>query len=148
MIIETKVYSCRKCQSEDLVKNGANASGSSQYHCKACGAYGVLERKPAVIAAKTPVGYSGIAYRLLIKKPSFSVIIGARIEPSFQSSNSALWVKKRGKRLILSVGIIPYGNSWHASRKTLSFSKCVKMHEIRLKLFIHRYNTELLPIVG
>jgi len=44
MIIETKVYSCRKCQSEDLVKNGTNASGSSQYHCKACGAYGILER--------------------------------------------------------------------------------------------------------
>jgi len=44
MIIDTKVYSCRKCQSEDLVKNGTNASGSSQYHCKACGAYGVLER--------------------------------------------------------------------------------------------------------
>ena len=35
MIIETKVYSCRKCQSEDLVKNGENASGSLQYHCKA-----------------------------------------------------------------------------------------------------------------
>jgi len=34
MIIETKVYSCRKCQSEDLVKNGTNTSGSSQYHCK------------------------------------------------------------------------------------------------------------------
>jgi len=32
-----------------------------------------------------------------------------------RASNSALWVKKRGKRLILSVGIIPYGNSWHAS---------------------------------
>jgi len=31
MIIETKVYSCRKCQSEDLVKNGTNASSSSQY---------------------------------------------------------------------------------------------------------------------
>jgi len=30
----------------------------------------------------------------------------------------------------------------------LSFSKCIKMHEIRLKFFIHRYNTELLPIVG
>ena len=44
MIIETKVYTCRKCQSEDLVKKGTNASGSSQYHCKACGAYGVLER--------------------------------------------------------------------------------------------------------
>jgi len=33
-------------------------------------------------------------------------------------------------------------------RKTLSFSKWVKMHEIGLKLFIHRYDTELLPIVG
>jgi len=30
----------------------------------------------------------------------------------------------------------------------LSFSKYVKMHEIRSKFFIHRYNTELLPIVG
>jgi len=45
MIIETKVYSYRKCQREDLVKNCTNASGSSQYHCKACSAYGVLEHK-------------------------------------------------------------------------------------------------------
>jgi len=33
-------------------------------------------------------------------------------------------------------------------RKTLSFSKWIKMYEIGLKLFIHQYNTELLPIVG
>jgi len=33
-------------------------------------------------------------------------------------------------------------------RKTLSFSKCIKMHEICLKLFTRRYNTELLLIVG
>ena len=33
-------------------------------------------------------------------------------------------------------------------RKTLSFPNCIKMHEIFLKLFIHRSNTELLPIVG
>jgi len=33
-------------------------------------------------------------------------------------------------------------------RKTLSFSKYVKIHEIFLKPFIHRYNIELLPIVG
>ena len=45
MIIETKVYSCRKCRSEELVKNGTNASGNSQCHCKACGAYGVFEHK-------------------------------------------------------------------------------------------------------
>jgi len=30
----------------------------------------------------------------------------------------------------------------------LSFSKYVKIHEIFLKPFIHRYNIELLPIVG
>ena len=45
MIIETKGYSCRKCQSEGLVKNGTNASSNSQYHCKACGTQGVLARK-------------------------------------------------------------------------------------------------------
>ncbi|WP_165742434.1 transposase-like zinc-binding domain-containing protein [Candidatus Thiosymbion oneisti] len=43
MILEKKVHVCRKCQSEDIVKNGANGSGSPQYHCKTCGAYGVLE---------------------------------------------------------------------------------------------------------
>ena len=53
MIIETKVYICRKCQSEDLVKNGTtNASGSSQYHCKSYGAYGILERKERVMEEK------------------------------------------------------------------------------------------------
>ena len=85
---------------------------------------------PAVIAPKTPVGYSGIAYRLLTKKPSFSVIIGARIKLSFRASNNVLWVKKRGKRLILSIGIIPYGNTWHASyvRRCLSLNvlKCMR----------------------
>lgn len=38
-----KTYQCRQCGSSDLVKNGHNASGSQQYHCKACGAYHVLE---------------------------------------------------------------------------------------------------------
>jgi len=33
-------------------------------------------------------------------------------------------------------------------RKTLSFSKCFSMNEICLKLFLHRYNTELLPSFG
>jgi len=33
-------------------------------------------------------------------------------------------------------------------RKTLSFSKLLEMYEICLKLFIHRYNSELLPTLG
>ena len=43
MIEQTQVFACRKCQSENVVKNGTNASGNQQYHCKDCGAYGVLE---------------------------------------------------------------------------------------------------------
>jgi transposase-like protein len=38
-----KHYVCRKCNSENIVKNGHNASGSQQYKCKDCGALGVLE---------------------------------------------------------------------------------------------------------
>ena len=41
-----KTFSCRKCQSENIIKNGHNASGNQQYHCKDCGAYGVLEPEP------------------------------------------------------------------------------------------------------
>jgi transposase-like protein len=43
-MIET-THQCRQCGSTDLVKNGQNASGSRQYHCKACGAYLVLAPK-------------------------------------------------------------------------------------------------------
>jgi transposase-like protein len=35
-------FECRDCGSTDIVKNGHNASGNQQYHCKNCGAYGVL----------------------------------------------------------------------------------------------------------
>jgi len=43
MITETKVHTCRKCYSKEIVKNGTNGYGNPQYHCKTCGAYGVLE---------------------------------------------------------------------------------------------------------
>jgi len=36
----------------------------------------------------------------------------------------------------------------HSVRKTLSFSKYIHWHEVCLKLFLHRYNTALLPSVG
>ncbi len=47
MIIEKKVHTCRKCHSKVLTKNNINVCGNLQYHCKTCGAYGVLEpREP------------------------------------------------------------------------------------------------------
>ena len=45
MIQETRTYRCRRCGSVDIVQNGRNRYGNQQYHCKACGAYGVLEPK-------------------------------------------------------------------------------------------------------
>jgi transposase-like protein len=43
VIEQTKTFQCRQCQSESIVKNGKNACGNQQYHCKDCGAYGVLD---------------------------------------------------------------------------------------------------------
>ena len=132
MIIETKVYSCRKCQSEDLVKNGTNASSSSQYKR---------------LSMKDPV-CAGLNRRLGVSRRTLSAWLKEQandlppleetLQPAeckkipvldvdelcsfiFRSKDKVWvwiamkWVKKWGKRLILSVGIIPYGNSWHAS---------------------------------
>ena len=42
MIITTQVFQCRKCQSENIIKNGHNRSGNPQYLCKSCFAHRVL----------------------------------------------------------------------------------------------------------
>jgi transposase-like protein len=47
-----KTYRCRQCGSAEVVKNGHNQSGSQQYHCKSCGAYGVLDPEPNRYADK------------------------------------------------------------------------------------------------
>lgn len=38
-----KLYTCRHCGSENIVKNGHSGSGSQQYKCNDCDAHGVLE---------------------------------------------------------------------------------------------------------
>ena len=45
MIKETITYRCRVCNSENIVKNGTNRCGNSQYWCKDCGARRVLKPK-------------------------------------------------------------------------------------------------------
>jgi insertion element IS1 protein InsB len=45
MIAKLIVYKCRNCDSQNIVKNDHNASGSPQYVCKDCGKHGVLEPK-------------------------------------------------------------------------------------------------------
>ena len=45
MIQVTRTYKCRVWGSQNIHKNGKNRLGQAQYHCKDCGAYGVLEPK-------------------------------------------------------------------------------------------------------
>jgi transposase-like protein len=45
MIIEEKVYTCPRCESPDLVKNGKNRAGNQQFLCKQCRKSGVLKPK-------------------------------------------------------------------------------------------------------
>src|SRR5258706_4403928 len=78
MIAKTIVYSCRKCGSQNIVKNGHNAYGSQQYWCKGCGKRGVLEpkhsytseQKEQILSSRTsalPEVYAGIlAYLALV----------------------------------------------------------------------------------
>ena len=59
MITQIIVNRCRKCQSENIVKNGKTKAGKQKYHCHACHAYGTLapsvaytpERKAEILRA-------------------------------------------------------------------------------------------------
>jgi transposase-like protein len=46
MITEAKTHLCRKCGSEQLVRNGKTAAGKQKFLCRACGAAGTLELTP------------------------------------------------------------------------------------------------------
>jgi insertion element IS1 protein InsB len=52
MIAKLVVYRCQSCGSQNIVKNGLNASGSQQYVCKDCGKRGVLEPKRGYTVAQ------------------------------------------------------------------------------------------------
>ena len=45
MMIETVTYECWKYNSQNIVKNGQNSSGSQQYWCKDCRARAVLKQQ-------------------------------------------------------------------------------------------------------
>src|SRR5262245_17300636 len=40
-------YTCRRCHSTKLQKNGRTKTGQQKFHCKACGFYGTLYTKDA-----------------------------------------------------------------------------------------------------
>ncbi len=52
MISEEKTYTCRGCESTNLVKNGKNRYGNQQYYCKDCHKSGVLNPKNSYTEAQ------------------------------------------------------------------------------------------------
>ena len=59
MIIEIKVRRCPKCNSVDIIKNGHDYKGAQKFHCKACGAYGTLDKKGPSAQTKQQQGFGG-----------------------------------------------------------------------------------------
>ena len=100
-------------------------------------------------AAKTPVEYS----RDRVPSAYKEAIVFSAYWSAYQAVTPGEQHRPVGKEM----GEAAHSERWNNTlrqqlarfvRKTLSFPNCIKMHEIFLKLFIHRYNTELLPIVG
>lgn len=89
MIQHVQSYACRQCGSENIIKNGKNACGNQQYHCKACRAYGVLAPKPK--------GYSDREKARILRAYRERGSMRA-VERIFGVSRNTLskWLKKRG----------------------------------------------------
>jgi len=49
MIVETIVYACPKCGSENIVRNGRDYKGAQKYYCHDCNSYGTLDEKSTVV---------------------------------------------------------------------------------------------------
>jgi len=102
-----------------------------------------------VIEVKRHAEYSGIAYHSLTKKE----LVFTDYWKSYQAVIPNEQHNPVGKEAWETAHIERWNNTLRQHlarfvRKTLSFSKCVKMHEICLKLFLYRYNTSLLPAAG
>ena len=67
MIQATTTYSCRRCGSININKNGRNKCGNAQYHCKDCGAYLVLKPKDGYSAAQKAQVLAGYQERMSLR---------------------------------------------------------------------------------
>jgi transposase-like protein len=90
VIEQTKAFECRQCQSKNVVKNGTNASGNQQYHCKDCGAYGVMDPEQK--------GYSDEEKERILRAYRERGSLRG-VERIFGVSRGTVlrWLKKRGK---------------------------------------------------
>lgn len=84
------VHKCRNCESQNIVKNGHNASGSQQYVCRDCGKRGVLEPKRGYSEAQKEQILSACQER--------SRMHGVQRTFGVSRPTLAAWLKKRRKQ--------------------------------------------------
>jgi insertion element IS1 protein InsB len=90
MIAKRIVYKCRSCDSQNIVKNGHNASGSQQYVCKDCGKCGVLEPKRGYSEAQKE--------QILAAYQERSSMRGVQRTFGVSRPTRVSWLKKRRKQ--------------------------------------------------
>lgn len=57
-------YTCPRCQSTHLRRNGRTKTGQQKFHCKDCNRYGTLDRKDAERALREQAAESLLTERL------------------------------------------------------------------------------------
>ncbi len=95
---------------------------------------------------KRPAAYSGKPFQKRIDQDIATLIFGSPMSPirqSFQRSSTQQWARKQVRPRVLE----RWNNTLRQRlarfvRKTLSFSKSLVMHDICLRLFLHRCNLE------
>jgi insertion element IS1 protein InsB len=67
MIQMIVTYSCRRCESPNIVRNGHDYKGSQKYHCKDCGRYGTLNAQSGYDAATQAQIRRGVLERVSLR---------------------------------------------------------------------------------
>lgn len=65
MIQMIVTYTCGRCESPNIVRNGRDYKGSQKYHCKDCGRYGTLNAQTGYDAPTQAQTKRGVLERLL-----------------------------------------------------------------------------------
>src|SRR5688572_27917421 len=92
MIQASTTYTCRRCNSININKNGTNKCGNARYHCKDCGAYLVLTPKSGYRQQQKSTFLAGYPERL-------SLLGAQRV--------SQVWRQTSLKSLLVSVEHLP-----------------------------------------
>ena len=82
----SKTYSCAKCGSTSLVRNGKNRVGNPRYKCKACSYCGVLESRLISESLKE---------RAIAMAQERSSMRGMARVPGCSAGSVSNWIKKK-----------------------------------------------------